>query len=43
MTEIKGNSHLEPITHDAAGPQWSEWPGYTAESLTDGYLLCIVL
>jgi hypothetical protein len=37
VVELKGNSHREPLSHDPAGPAWSEWPGYTAESLTDGY------
>ena len=37
VVQPKGNSHSEPLSHDPAGPAWSEWPGYTAESLTDGY------
>jgi hypothetical protein len=37
VAELIGNSHREPLSHDPAGPAWSQWPGYTSDSLSDGY------
>jgi hypothetical protein len=37
VAELKGNNHHEQLSHDPAGPAWSQWPGFTTNSLTDGY------